>query len=183
MEYRTRPASFAKAIDKPIAGAALALSVAVASCAGGSGPTDAYKRLTTVDYGEPYIGMTKQEVISCAGPPHSRFNSGAATETLNYRYNGAGPVPGGGQKSGDKGDKKEKKKSSGMLGSLKKSDGDWTCSASLVFENDRLVRVSYAHKDVRSPYAWQSEDDPKKAEEMRQQDVPSCQFSLPRCHR
>ncbi|WP_158007672.1 hypothetical protein [Methyloceanibacter marginalis] len=45
------------------------------------------------------------------------------------------------------------------------------------------MRVSYAHMEVRSPYDWQSEDDPKKAEEMRRSEVPSCVFSLPRCPR
>ena len=39
--------------------------------------------------------------------------------------------------------------------------------------------MSFAHKDVRSPYDWQSEKDPKKQEEMRKEDVPTCTFSLP----
>jgi hypothetical protein len=33
-----------------------------------------------------------------------------------------------------------------------------------LFENDKLVRVTFAHKDVRSPYQWQSEKDLEKAE-------------------
>jgi hypothetical protein len=80
------------------------------------------------DPAAPYLGMTKAQILACAGEPHSR-----------------------------------------------------TCSASLVFENDKLVRVTFAHKDVRSPYQWQSEKDPKKAEKMRKEGVPTCAFSLPRC--
>ena len=65
----------------------------------------------------------------------------------------------------------------------KKDNKDWTCSASLVFESGRLVRVNFSHKDVRSPYQWQAEKDEKKAEEMRKEGVPTCEFSLPRCAR
>ena len=35
------------------------------------------------------------------------------------------------------------------------------------FDGDRLTRVSFAHKDVDSPYAWQKEKDPEKQEEKR----------------
>jgi len=63
----------------------------------------------------------------------------------------------------------------------KKEDKNWTCSASLVFENDKLVRVTFAHKDVRSPYQWQHEKNPEKAEKMRKEGVPTCTFSRPRC--
>ena len=132
----------------------------VAGCGGGSGPADTYKQLTRVDYGKPYIGMSKSEVLRCAGQPRSRIPAGTSAETLIYHYSGAGPVP-------SSGDKKQKP----------------TCTASLTFERERLVRVSYAHMDVRSPYAWQSEDDPKKAEALRREAIPTCVFSLPRCPR
>ena len=69
------------------------------------------------------------------------------------------------------------------FGGEKKESKDWTCSASLVFEADRLARVSFAHREVRSPYAWQSEKDPKKKEQLRREPVPTCTFSLPRCAR
>ena len=65
----------------------------------------------------------------------------------------------------------------------KKGGKDWTCTASLVFESGRLVRVSFAHKDVRSPYDWQGEKNPKKREALRTQPVPTCSFSLPNCAR
>jgi hypothetical protein len=169
--------------------AAFALAAGVSGlllgCAGGSGPTDAYKRLTTVDYGKPYIGMSKAEVLKCAGQPRSVVPASGGGETLVYRYNGAGPVP----VSGDTKDKKNKKdkkdkkdKKSSVFGNATNSaDGD--CTASLTFQNGTLARVYYAHKDARSPYQWQSEKDPKKAEQMRNEEGPTCTFSLPRCPR
>jgi len=132
------------------------------------------------DPSAPYLGMTKAQIIACAGEPHSRFKSGAEKETITYHYAGAGPVPAEKPKAEEK--KSEEKESKSIFGKLKKKeDKNWTCSASLVFEKDKLVRVTFAHKDVRSPYQWQSEKDPKKAEKMRKEGVPTCAFSLPRC--
>jgi hypothetical protein len=144
---------------RPAAAAGLMMAAALASgCGGGSGPEDALRQLSQIDYGKPYIGMNKDEVLRCAGQPRSRIPAGKTTETLVYHYTGSGPVPG---------ETKEKA----------------TCTASLTFEKGTLVRVSYAHMDVRSPYAWQSENDPKKAEQMRREGTPTCVFSLPRCPR
>ena len=174
--------------------ACLAGLLLVVGCAGLSA------RFISAAYGgdpaAPYLGMSKDEIIACAGEPHARYESGAGSETLAYRYSGDGPVPaapgekkdkpsfpfgGDKKKTGDKEtgdrDKGERKKGD------KKKEGGWTCAASLVFKNDRLVQVSFAHKDVRSPYAWQSEKDPKKVEKMRTAEVPTCTFSLPRCTR
>ena len=67
--------------------------------------------------------------------------------------------------------------------SKKKENADWTCSASLVFEDGKLVKVNFAHKDVHSPYDWQAEKDPVKQEEKRKEGVPTCEFSLPKCAR
>jgi hypothetical protein len=147
---------------------------------GACGGVTPQSTLKSIAYGDPakaYLGMTKAEIIVCAGEPHSTYKSGAAAETLTYHYSGAGPVPGEAPKA-------DEKKKPGFFGiDKKKEDKNWTCSASLVFENDRLARVSFSHKDVRSPYDWQAEKDPKKAEAMRQEDVPSCPFSLPGCPR
>ncbi len=140
-------------------GLAAAFAGASAGCAGGSGPQDAYSQLTRVDYGKAYVGMSKAEVLTCAGQPRSRIPAGKTTETLIYHYSGAGPVP--------------------TTEAVKNA----TCSASLTFEKGTLVRVSYAHMNVRSPYDWQSEKDEKKAEAMRKEGAPSCTFSLPRCPR
>jgi hypothetical protein len=132
------------------------------------------------DPAAPYLGMTEAQIIACAGEPHSRFKSGAEKETLTYHYSGAGPVPAEKPKAEEK--KSEEKESKSILSKFKKKeDKNWTCSASLVFESDKLVRVTFAHKDVRSPYQWQSEKDPEKAEKMRKEGVPTCAFSLPRC--
>ncbi|MGE3529303.1 MAG: hypothetical protein AB7G54_07725 [Methyloceanibacter sp.] len=142
------------------------------------------------DPAAPYLGMTKDEIIACAGEPHSRFRSGANAETLTFRYSGAGPVPAepskDKDKSGDKDESKDKKPSiADIFGGKKgkKSDKDWTCSASLRFEDGKLTSVNFAHKDARSPYAWQAEKDPKKQEAMRNEELPTCTFSLPRCSR
>jgi hypothetical protein len=67
--------------------------------------------------------------------------------------------------------------------SKKKENADWTCSASLVFEDGKLMRVTFAHKGVHSPYDWQAEKDPVKQEEKRKEGVPTCEFSLPKCAR
>ncbi|WP_141701392.1 hypothetical protein [Methyloceanibacter marginalis] len=75
--------------------AALTVAAAlVSSCGGGgSGPEDAIRQLSQVDYGKPYIGMRKDEVLRCAGQPRSRIPAGKTTETLVYHYTGGGPVP------------------------------------------------------------------------------------------
>jgi len=135
------------------------------------------------DPAAPYLGMTQDEIIACAGEPHSRYRSGANAETLTYRYSGAGPVPAAPDKTENK--KKKKKSITDIFGDTKskKKNKNWTCSASLVFEGGTLASVTFAHKDVESPYAWQSEKDPKKREAMRKKEVPTCTFSLPRCTR
>jgi hypothetical protein len=139
------------------------------------------------DPAAPYLGMTEAEIIACAGEPHARLPMGANAEILTYHYSGAGPVPAEPAKPGEKDKSKDKKKSSiaDIFGDKKgkKKDKDWTCSASLKFEDGKLVSVNFAHKDVRSPYAWQAEKDPKKQEEMRKEEMPTCTFSLPRCSR
>jgi hypothetical protein len=128
------------------------------------------------DPARPYLGMSKEAIVACAGEPYARYKSGADAETLTYRYSGAGPVPAA------PGEKKKDKPS--ILGGKDKKKGDkgFSCSASLVFESGRLARVSFAHKNTRSPYDWQKEKNPKKREAMRNADVPTCSFSLPNCN-
>jgi hypothetical protein len=221
-----------------------------ASLAGVLGSVLLISAAYAADPAKPYLGMSKEAIIACAGEPYAKYKSGAEAETLTYHYSGAGPVPAPpGEKKkegglaeffpgGDKADKTEKKdkkdkagdagdaadasdasdatsdtsqkraegsgnkgkkdkasdatsdpsqkraKGSGKKGKKgKKKDGGWTCTASLVFENGRLARVSFAHKDVRSPYDWQKEKNPQKQEEMRNAPLPTCTFSLPNCHR
>ncbi len=151
----------------------LAAALALAACAN---PQGTIHNLTTSDPTKAYIGMSKSELIACAGPPHARYASGSNSETLTYQYDGAGPRPGA------KPPPQKSEKKPGLAGAFKKDSGgknDWTCTASLAFENDRLVRLAYAHKDVRSPYAYLSERDPEKAKELKNTPVPSCTFVLP----
>ena len=180
------------------------------------------------DPAKPYLGMSKEAILACAGEPYGKYKSGSNAETLTYHYSGAGPVPGppgqknkkkqgglggffaGGEKadttdkkdktepkadqSGDAPDQtehKEKTADASEAGSKggkggkknKKKDSGWTCTASLVFEDGTLARVSFAHKDVRSPYDWQKEKNPKRQEELRNAPLPTCTFSLPNCTR
>ena len=138
--------------------------------------------LGSSDPAKPYLGMSTEAIVACAGEPHSRYKSGADAETLTYHYNGAGPVP---APPGDK--KKDKDKPSlSFFGGDKKDKkdkgGDWTCTASLTFESGRLTQVNFAHKDARSPYDWQKIKDPVKQEAARKAPLPTCTFSLPNCH-
>jgi hypothetical protein len=137
------------------------------------------------DPAAPYLGMTKAEILACAGEPHARLRMGANAETLTYHYSGAGPVPAEPAKPGEKDKSKDKKSSiADLFGDKKgKKNKDWTCSASLRFEDGKLVSVNFAHKDVRSPYEWQAEKDPIKQEAKRKEEMPTCTFSLPRCTR
>ena len=191
--------------------------VLAASLAGLCGSALLISAAYAADPAKPYLGMTKEAILACAGEPYAKYRSGAEAETLTYHYSGAGPVPAApGEKKkkdsglanffpgGDKKDKKEKKADqtgdAGETGAKsetadasepgakrgkknKKKDSGWTCTASLVFESGLLARVSFAHKDVRSPYDWQKEKDPKKQEAMRNAPLPTCTFSLPNCTR
>ena len=86
-------------------------------------------------------GLVESTTVRRAiGRPANVYSHGSG-ETLVYHYNGAGPVPGA--------EPKKKKKDDDPF--KRSSGGDWTCTASLVFENGRLERVTYAHKDVVSP--------------------------------
>jgi hypothetical protein len=156
----------------------LAAALLAASCAN---PTATIKNIAYGDPAQAYLGMTQSEVISCAGTPHSRDGGAGGSEILTYHYSGAGPVPA--PAKDDKDEKKDKPKGifSGMAGN--KDKGNWDCTASFVFEGDKLVRVNFAHKDVDSPYAWQKIKDPEKAEQAREAGVPTCSFTLPNCPR
>jgi hypothetical protein len=155
--------------------------VLVASLAGLLGLVLLISAAYAADPAKPYLGMSKDEIVACAGEPYAKYKSGAEAETLTYHYSGAGPVP------GPPGEKKKKDKPSFFPGAdkkdKKKGDKGWTCTASLTFENGRLARVAFAHKDVRSPYDWQKEKDPKKQEALRNAPLPTCTFSLPNCAR
>ncbi len=125
---------------------------------------------------EPYRGMSKEQIIACAGKPASMYTRNTG-ETLVYHYNGAGPVPGAEPK---KAEKKEKKEAPSLFGG-RKSSGDWTCTASLAFEDGRLTRVSFAHRDTVSPY--EQKRDPTTGKKEYVTPPEPCTFSLPNCRR
>jgi hypothetical protein len=134
----------------------LVIGALVASC--GTNPVAVVKNITADDPAAPYLGMHQSEVIACAGQPHSQYRSGDNAETLTYRYSGAGPRPGADTKK-------------------------WTCTANLLFDKGRLARVSFAHRDARSPNAHLSEKDPEKAAKMKAEGSPTCVFAPPNCRR
>jgi len=163
----------------------VAAAALLGSCATAvQGPADMVHRLTTSDPTKAYLGMTKEELIACAGQPHSRYAGAPGSETLSYHYSGAGPVPSPDKDKGDKGNKDDKKQT-GVFGGAggKKDKVNFDCVASFVFDGDSAVRITFAHKNVDSPYAWQKIKDPVKAEQKREEGVPTCTFSLPNCPR
>jgi hypothetical protein len=147
--------------------AALAVGLAAGGC---QAPMSTIQRTIGGNPAGPYRGMSKEEIIACAGQPASIYphNTG---ETMVYHYNGPGPVPGA---------EKKKKDEGGVLGS-RKSSKDWTCTASLVFEAGRLERVTYAHRDVESPYKTKTNPETGKREYVTP--PGPCSFSLPNCAR
>jgi hypothetical protein len=174
-----RGGAFAMRVRLALIPPALAAAATLSACATAvQGPADMVSQITAGDPTKPYIGMTKAEVIACAGQPHSRYGN-ATGETLTYHYSGAGPVPAADKTKQD--DAKPKGPFAGL--SVKKDKGGWDCTASFVFDGDRVTRITFAHKDVDSPYAWQSEKDPVKREKMRNTPPPTCTFSLPNCPR
>jgi hypothetical protein len=149
---------------------ALVAFMATAMVAGGcQAPVATIERTIAGNPAAPYRGMSKEEIMACAGQPASVY-SHSSGETLVYHYSGSGPVPGA-----------EKKKDSGNPLEGRKSSGDWTCTASLVFENGRLERVTYAHRDVESPYKKKTNPETGKKEYITPPEP--CSFSLPNCVR
>jgi hypothetical protein len=162
--------------------ASLGAGLLVASCAN---PSATIKEIAYGDPTKPYLGMSKEELISCAGQPYSTYPSGA-TETLTYHYTGAGPVPADPAKSDKKKDDDKANQKGGLMSGLKKKDDNknWTCTASFTFQEGRVSKIVFAHRDVTSPYAYQSgksAEERAKNEAKGPQEVPTCQFSLPRC--
>ena len=162
--------------------ASFAAGLLVASCAN---PSATIKEIAYGDPTKPYLGMSKEELISCAGQPYATYPSGA-TETLTYHYTGAGPVPADPAKSDKKRDDDKANQKGGLMSGLKKKDDNknWTCAASFTFLDGRVSKIVFAHRDVTSPYAYQSgnsAEERAKNESKGPQEVPTCQFSLPRC--
>ncbi len=151
---------------------ALPAILAAGLCAAGcQAPLSTIERTISGNPAQPYRGMSKEEIVACAGAPANSYSNGAG-ETLVYHYNGAGPVPSA---------EKKKKDDGGSPFGGRKSNKDWTCSASLVFEGGRLERVTFAHRDVVSPY--EQKRDPTTGEKKYVTPPEPCNFSLPNCAR
>jgi hypothetical protein len=146
--------------------AILAAGLGASSC---QAPRATFER-TFFDPAKPYVGMTKEQVIACAGAPAGRYNTNTG-ETLVYHYSGAGPVP-------TAAPKKQDDAKANPFGS-KKSDKNYDCNASLVFEGGRLTRVTFAPRLAVSPY--ETKKDPKTREKLPVEQPKPCSFSLPNC--
>jgi len=147
--------------------AILAAGLGASSC---QAPVQTFERNFLADPAKPYVGMTKEQVIACAGTPSGRYNTNTG-ETLVYHYSGAGPVP-------QAAPKKDESKQTSPFGK-KKSDKDYDCNASLVFEGGRLTRVTFAPRLAVSPY--ETKTDPKTHEKIPVEQPKPCSFSLPNC--
>ena len=149
--------------------AMLAILAAGLCTSGCSSPKGTFERTFLPDPAKPYIGMTKEQVIACAGKPSGSYNTNTG-ETLTYHYSGPGPVPAPAAKQQD--DK-------GNPFGSKKADKNYDCSASLIFEGGRLSRVTFAPRLVVSPY--ETKKDPKTGQKVPVPQPKPCSFSLPNC--
>jgi len=148
--------------------AGLAVGFYLSAC---QSPRATFDAVVLGDPAKPYLGMTKDQVIACAGKPSGSYGT-TNGEALIYHYSGPGPVPSAQkQKSDDRGNPFAKSK----------SDKTWKCSATLSFEEGRLARVNFAPRDVVSPYA--KKKDPKTGEKVTVTPPEPCTFSLPNCSR
>ena len=147
--------------------AILAAGLGVSAC---QSPKATFERTFLPDPAKPYVGMTKEQIVACAGTPAGRYNTDTG-ETLVYHYSGAGPVP-------QAAPKKDESKQTNPFGK-KNSDKDYDCNASLVFEGGRLTRVTFAPRLAVSPY--ETKTDPKTHEKVPVEQPKPCSFSLPNC--
>jgi len=144
----------------------------------GTGPVPAEKTDGKTSGGKKSADKQADATKSDAGKSADQTSADKASDDAK-----SAGKPSGDKKADDS--KPDTNKLSSIFGknSKKKENADWTCSASLVFEDGKLVRVNFAHKDVHSPYDWQAEKDPVRQEEKRKEGVPTCEFSLPKCPR
>ena len=148
--------------------AILTAGLSVSAC---QAPVQTFERTFLADPAKPYIGMTKEQIVACAGKPSGSYGT-TAGETLIYHYSGAGPVPNTTPAKSDE--------PKGPLGKPK-SDKTWKCSASLAFEGGKLARVTFAPRDAVSPY--EKKKDPKTGKKEYVTPPEPCNFSLPNCTR
>jgi hypothetical protein len=148
--------------------AILAVGLGVSSC---QSPKATFERTFLPDPAKPYVGMSKEQIIACAGTPAGSYATNTG-ETLTYHYSGAGPVPTAAPK------KQDDTKKGNQFGA-KKSDTNYDCNASLIFEGGHLTRVTFAPRLAVSPY--ETKTDPKTHEKIPVEQPKPCTFSLPNC--
>jgi hypothetical protein len=153
-----------------VALALLAISAVGFCLVGCQAPKQTFERVVYGDPGKPYLGMSKEQIIACAGQPSGSYSSNTG-ETLTYHYSGAGPVPSAPKKQDDS------KQANPVA--PKKSDKNYDCSASLYFEGGHLAHVNFAPRLVVSPY--KEVNDPKTGEKKPVPQPTPCTFSLPNC--
>ena len=152
------------------AGTALLAILAAGLCLGAcQAPMATFERTVLGDPAKPYLGMSKAEIVACAGKPAGSYPHGTG-ETLTYHYSGAGPVPSSETSDAPK----------GPLGGPK-SDKNYECNASIVFEADHMIRVTFAPREAISPYT--EKKDPKTGVKAYVTPPKPCVFSLPNCAR
>ncbi len=147
--------------------AILAAGLGASSC---QSPRATFERTFLPDPAKPYIGMSKDQIIACAGTPSGSYSTNTG-EMLTYHYSGAGPVPAAAPKKDDT-------KKGNPLGA-KKSDKNYDCGASLAFEGDHLVGVTFAPRLAVSPY--ETKKDSKTGEKVPVEQPKPCTFALPNC--
>jgi hypothetical protein len=148
--------------------AVAAVGLALGGC---QSPRATFEAAIKGDPAKPYLGLSKDQVIGCAGKPSGSYAT-TSGETLVYHYSGAGPVPSA---------EKEKPDNRKNPFAKSKSEKDWNCSASLSFEGGRLARVTFAPREVVSPYT--TKKDPKTGKKVTVTLPEPCNFSLPSCSR
>ena len=80
----------------------VALLVAGLSLGACQAPVATFERTMLGDPAKPYLGMTKAQIIACAGTPAGSYATGTG-ETIIYHYSGAGPVPSAAKSDAPKG--------------------------------------------------------------------------------
>jgi hypothetical protein len=142
-------------------------------------PTATLERVVAGDPAKPYLGKTKAEIVACAGEPSATIDRGGS-EVLVYHYSGSGPVPGAAKKKKDEGGGTGGGTGGAQTGLFGvKKDKSWQCSASIVFENGRLTKLTFAPRDVESPYA--TKKNAKTKERVAVTPPQPCTFVLPAC--
>ena len=132
----------------------LAVLIAGLVASGCQSPRSTFER-TFFDPTKPYIGMTKEQVVACAGKPSGSYGT-TSGETLTYHYTGAGPVPTAAPAKSGRGQRaRSASRNPTRTGNAARASPSKAA---------RLARVTFAPRDVVSPY--ERKKDPKTGEKV-----------------